>query len=47
MNNFLFFSTKAVSRFHPPFIQATYKKLNQLREQLRKDCDEAWLQFLG
>ncbi|XP_052101341.1 DNA mismatch repair protein Msh3-like isoform X2 [Mytilus californianus] len=40
-------STKAVSRFHPPFIQATYKKLNQLREQLKKDCDEAWLQFLG
>ncbi|XP_052015397.1 DNA mismatch repair protein Msh3 isoform X2 [Apodemus sylvaticus] len=39
-------STKAVSRFHPPFIVENYRRLNQLREQLVLDCSAAWLDFL-
>uniref|UniRef100_A0A2K5CCT3 DNA mismatch repair protein MSH3 n=1 Tax=Aotus nancymaae TaxID=37293 RepID=A0A2K5CCT3_AOTNA len=31
-------STKAVSRFHSPFIVENYRHLNQLREQLVLDC---------
>nr|XP_048311858.1 DNA mismatch repair protein Msh3 isoform X2 [Myodes glareolus] len=39
-------STKAVSRFHPPFIVENYRRLNQLREQLVLDCNVEWLAFL-
>ncbi|XP_066129780.1 DNA mismatch repair protein Msh3 isoform X2 [Saccopteryx bilineata] len=39
-------STKAVSRFHSPFIVENYRHLNQLREQLDLDCNAAWLDFL-
>ncbi|CAO2593009.1 DNA mismatch repair protein Msh3, partial [Lemmus lemmus] len=39
-------STKAVSRFHPPFIVENYRRLNQLREQLVLDCSAEWLAFL-
>ncbi|CAH6787513.1 Msh3 [Phodopus roborovskii] len=39
-------STKAVSRFHPPFIVENYRRLNQLREQLVLDCSAEWLHFL-
>ncbi|XP_030323488.1 DNA mismatch repair protein Msh3 [Calypte anna] len=39
-------STKAVSRFHSPFIIENYRHLNQLREQLVLDCSAEWLNFL-
>ncbi|XP_054842632.1 DNA mismatch repair protein Msh3 [Eublepharis macularius] len=39
-------STKAVSRFHTPFIVENYRHLNQLREQLVLDCNAEWLHFL-
>ncbi|KAM6230940.1 DNA mismatch repair protein Msh3 [Porphyrio hochstetteri] len=39
-------STKAVSRFHSPFVIENYKHLNQLREQLVLDCNAEWLNFL-
>ncbi|KAM4808278.1 DNA mismatch repair protein Msh3 [Rhinophrynus dorsalis] len=39
-------STKAVSRFHSPFIVENYRHLNQLREQLVLDCNTEWLLFL-
>ncbi|XP_004678489.1 PREDICTED: DNA mismatch repair protein Msh3 [Condylura cristata] len=39
-------STKAVSRFHSPFIVENYRHLNQLREQLVLDCNAEWLIFL-
>nr|XP_060617698.1 DNA mismatch repair protein Msh3 isoform X1 [Anolis sagrei ordinatus] len=39
-------STKAVSRFHTPFIVENYRHLNQLREQLVLDCNVEWLHFL-
>ncbi|XP_059581053.1 DNA mismatch repair protein Msh3 [Alligator mississippiensis] len=39
-------STKAVSRFHTPFIIENYRHLNQLREQLVLDCSAEWLIFL-
>ncbi|XP_055968438.1 DNA mismatch repair protein Msh3 [Sorex fumeus] len=39
-------STKAVSRFHSPFIVENYRHLNQLREQLVLDCNAEWLDFL-
>ncbi|XP_053147197.1 DNA mismatch repair protein Msh3 isoform X2 [Hemicordylus capensis] len=39
-------STKAVSRFHTPFIVENYRHLNQLREQLVLDCNSEWLRFL-
>ncbi|XP_037657354.1 DNA mismatch repair protein Msh3 isoform X2 [Choloepus didactylus] len=39
-------STKAVSRFHSPFIIENYRHLNQLREQLVLDCNAEWLDFL-
>uniref|UniRef100_A0A8C7EJA8 DNA mismatch repair protein MSH3 n=1 Tax=Neovison vison TaxID=452646 RepID=A0A8C7EJA8_NEOVI len=39
-------STKAVSRFHSPFIVENYRHLNQLREQLVLDCSAEWLGFL-
>ncbi|CAM4670704.1 unnamed protein product [Lepidochelys kempii] len=39
-------STKAVSRFHSPFIVENYRHLNQLREQLVLDCNTEWLNFL-
>ncbi|XP_061477653.1 DNA mismatch repair protein Msh3 isoform X1 [Rhineura floridana] len=39
-------STKAVSRFHTPFIVENYRRLNQLREQLVLDCKAEWLRFL-
>ena len=35
-----------VSRFHTPYIVEKYKELNQNREQLLIDCNQAWLQFL-
>ncbi|XP_016076774.1 PREDICTED: DNA mismatch repair protein Msh3-like [Miniopterus natalensis] len=39
-------STKAVSRFHSPFIVESYRHLSQLREQLVLDCSAEWLDFL-
>ncbi|ELK11483.1 DNA mismatch repair protein Msh3 [Pteropus alecto] len=39
-------STKAVSRFHSPFVVENYRHLNQLREQLVLDCNAEWLDFL-
>ncbi|KAG8598457.1 hypothetical protein GDO81_002618 [Engystomops pustulosus] len=39
-------STKAVSRFHSPFIVENYRHLNRLREQLVLDCNTEWLRFL-
>ncbi|KAI1239626.1 hypothetical protein IHE44_0011046 [Lamprotornis superbus] len=39
-------STKAVSRFHSPFITENYRRLQQLREQLVLDCSAEWLCFL-
>lgn len=42
----LFFSTKAVSRYHSPFLVERYKKLLQLREQLLLDCQREWINFL-
>ncbi|XP_060057082.1 DNA mismatch repair protein Msh3 isoform X2 [Erinaceus europaeus] len=39
-------STKAVSRFHSPFIVENYRHLNQLRERLVLDCSAEWLGFL-
>ncbi|XP_006889950.1 PREDICTED: DNA mismatch repair protein Msh3 [Elephantulus edwardii] len=39
-------STKAVSRFHSPFVVENYRHLNQLREQLILDCSAEWLDFL-
>uniref|UniRef100_A0A8D0G462 DNA mismatch repair protein MSH3 n=1 Tax=Sphenodon punctatus TaxID=8508 RepID=A0A8D0G462_SPHPU len=38
--------TKAVSRFHSPFIIENYRHLNQVREQLVLDCNAEWLRFL-
>ncbi|XP_043920172.1 DNA mismatch repair protein Msh3 [Protopterus annectens] len=39
-------STKAVSRFHTPFIAERCRRLSQLREQLVLDCNTEWLNFL-
>ncbi|XP_041644145.1 DNA mismatch repair protein Msh3 isoform X2 [Cheilinus undulatus] len=39
-------STKAVSRYHSPFLVECYKKLLQLREQLLLDCQREWTNFL-
>ncbi|XP_041042752.1 DNA mismatch repair protein Msh3 isoform X2 [Carcharodon carcharias] len=39
-------STKAVIRFHTPFIVEQYKRLCQLREQLILDCNAEWLKLL-
>ncbi|ERE81682.1 DNA mismatch repair protein Msh3 [Cricetulus griseus] len=39
-------NTKAVSRFHPPFIVENYRRLHQLRDQLVLDCSAEWLDFL-
>ncbi|KAK2837821.1 hypothetical protein Q5P01_015033 [Channa striata] len=38
--------TKAVSRYHSPFLVERYKKLLQLREQLLLDCQREWTHFL-
>lgn len=40
-------STKAVSRFHSPFIEEKYKLLNQRNEQLEMACNSAWIEFLN
>ena len=40
------FSTKAVSRYHTPFIVEAVKRLNQKREELAIEADKAWVQFL-
>uniref|UniRef100_A0A672J3Z0 DNA mismatch repair protein MSH3 n=1 Tax=Salarias fasciatus TaxID=181472 RepID=A0A672J3Z0_SALFA len=39
-------STKAVSRYHSPFVANRHKKLLQLREQLLLDCQREWTNFL-
>ncbi|XP_070689505.1 DNA mismatch repair protein Msh3 [Pempheris klunzingeri] len=39
-------STKAVSRYHTPFLVDRYKRLLQLREQLLLDCQREWTNFL-
>ncbi|KAM8886774.1 DNA mismatch repair protein Msh3 isoform 2-T2 [Spinachia spinachia] len=39
-------STKAVSRYHSPFLAERYKKLLQLRGQLLLDCQREWTNFL-
>ncbi|XP_015245692.1 PREDICTED: DNA mismatch repair protein Msh3 [Cyprinodon variegatus] len=40
-------STKAVGRYHSPFLIERYKKLQQLREQLQLDCQKEWTRFLN
>ncbi|KAL4623212.1 DNA mismatch repair protein Msh3 [Arapaima gigas] len=39
-------STKAVGRFHTPFIVQRHRQLLQLREQLVIDCNREWINFL-
>ncbi|KAM9858599.1 DNA mismatch repair protein Msh3 [Aulostomus maculatus] len=39
-------STKAVSRYHSPFLVEHYRKLLQLREQLLLDCQREWTNFM-
>ncbi|XP_074495491.1 DNA mismatch repair protein Msh3 isoform X2 [Sebastes fasciatus] len=39
-------STKAVGRYHSPFLAERYKKLLQLREQLLLDSQREWTNFL-
>lgn len=39
-------STKAIVRYHSPFLVEHYKKLQQLREQLQLDCQREWIRFL-
>ncbi|XP_056134505.1 DNA mismatch repair protein Msh3 [Lampris incognitus] len=39
-------STKAVSRYHSPFLVERYRRLLQLREQLLLDCQREWTNFL-
>ncbi|KAJ8414872.1 hypothetical protein AAFF_G00023950 [Aldrovandia affinis] len=39
-------STKAVGRFHSPFIVERHRRLLQLREQLVIDCGREWTSFL-
>ncbi|XP_058842608.1 DNA mismatch repair protein Msh3-like [Acipenser ruthenus] len=39
-------STKAVGRFHTPFIVEKSRLLGQLREQLTLDCCSEWISFL-
>ncbi|TKS78308.1 DNA mismatch repair protein [Collichthys lucidus] len=39
-------STKAVSRYHSPFLVERYRKLLQLREQLLLDSQREWTNFL-
>lgn len=39
-------STKAVGRYHSPFLVERYKKLQQLREQLQLDCQREWTNFM-
>ncbi|KAM7415952.1 hypothetical protein PAMA_018156 [Pampus argenteus] len=39
-------STKAVGRYHSPFLVERYKKLQRLREQLLLDCQREWANFL-
>uniref|UniRef100_A0A4W3I9U7 DNA mismatch repair protein MSH3 n=1 Tax=Callorhinchus milii TaxID=7868 RepID=A0A4W3I9U7_CALMI len=39
-------STKALCRFHTPFIAEQHKRLLQLREQLVLDCSVEWLNLL-
>ncbi|XP_030832222.1 DNA mismatch repair protein Msh3 [Strongylocentrotus purpuratus] len=38
--------TKQVSRYRPPYVEESFKRLCQLREQLAADCQNAWLEFL-
>lgn len=39
-------STKAVGRYHSPFLVERYKMLQQLREQLLLDCQREWTSFM-
>ncbi|XP_025077388.1 DNA mismatch repair protein Msh3-like isoform X3 [Pomacea canaliculata] len=39
-------STKMVTRFHPPFVVAKYKQLNQLKEKLIVTVTDCWQKFL-
>ncbi|XP_016898402.1 DNA mismatch repair protein Msh3 isoform X2 [Cynoglossus semilaevis] len=39
-------STKAVSRFHTPFLAKCYRTLQQLREQTLLDSQREWINFL-
>lgn len=39
-------STKAVGRYHSPFIVEKHRRLLQLREQLVIDCNREWISFL-
>ncbi|KAK0137215.1 DNA mismatch repair protein Msh3 [Merluccius polli] len=39
-------STKAVGRYHSPFLVKSCHRLQQLREQLQLDCQRAWIDFL-
>lgn len=40
-------STKQVTRFRPPLVDSTFKKLCRAREQLTHASNEAWIHFLG
>lgn len=46
LSSFVLCSTKAVSRYHSPFLVEHYRKLLQLREQLLLDCQREWIGFL-
>lgn len=39
-------STKAVCRYRSPEVERLLNKLQQLREQLQQDCQQAWLKVL-
>ncbi|XP_076352753.1 DNA mismatch repair protein Msh3-like [Tachypleus tridentatus] len=39
--------TKQVSRFRSPAVESLLNQLQQVREQLKFDCYQAWLQFLS
>ncbi|NXM82932.1 MSH3 protein, partial [Oenanthe oenanthe] len=39
-------STRAVSRFHSPFVTRQYRELQRLRERLVLACTAEWLSFL-
>eukprot|EP01135_Chromosphaera_perkinsii_P001577 Nk52_evm47s207 gene=Nk52_evmTU47s207 len=40
-------STKALSRFHTPFVTDTLKEINQARELLSIECEKAWKSLLA
>lgn len=43
---FVFYSTKQVSRFHPPYVLEAMKLLAQHTDQLKINAKSAWNDFL-